>query len=141
MDLTTSLKICGSGLAAQRAKLDIVTSNLANVNTTRTPEGGPYRKKAIALAAESVTNNFDTTIKDAVRSVKIDEIKEDPNSVKMVYDPSHPDADAKGFVAMPNINIMLEMAEMITASRAYEACVTAFDSTKSMTMKTLEMGR
>jgi flagellar basal-body rod protein FlgC len=141
MDLTTSLKICGSGLAVQRAKLDIVTSNLANVNTTRTPEGGPYRKKIIALATETVTDNFDSTIKDAIRSVKIDEVKEDPNAIKMVYDPSHPDADPKGFVAMPNINIMVEMAEMITASRAYEACVTAFDSTKNMTLKALEIGR
>jgi len=141
MDLTTSLKICGSGLAAQRAKLDIITSNLANINTTRTPEGGPYRKKTIALAAETVADNFDSTIKEAVRSVRIDEVKEDTNGIKMVYDPSHPDADAKGYVAMPNINIMSEMADMITASRAYEACVTAFESTKNMTMKTLEMGR
>jgi flagellar basal-body rod protein FlgC len=141
MDLTTSFKICGSGLAAQRAKLDIITSNLANVNTTRTPEGGPYRKKTIALATEDVTGNFDSTIKEAVKSVRIDEVKEDANSIKMVYEPSHPDADTKGYVAMPNINIMSEMADLITASRAYEACVTAFESTKNMTMKTLEMGR
>jgi flagellar basal-body rod protein FlgC len=141
MDLTTSFKICGSGLAAQRAKLDVITSNLANANTTRTPEGGPYRKKTLALAAEDVTGNFDSTIKEAVRSVRIDEVKEDVNGIKMVYEPSHPDADTKGFVAMPNINIMSEMADLITASRAYEACVTAFESTKNMTMKTLEMGR
>jgi flagellar basal-body rod protein FlgC len=141
MDLTTSLKICGSGLAAQRAKLDIVTSNLANVSTTRTPEGGPYRKKTIVLSAEAINDNFDAKLRDVLKSVRIDEIKDDPNGVKMVHDPAHPDADAKGFVAMPNINIMVEMADMITASRAYEACVTAFDATKSMTLKTLEMGR
>ena len=141
MDLTTSLKICGSGLAAQRAKLEIVTSNLTNVNTTRTPEGGPYKKKTIAFATEEVADNFDSTIKEAVRSVKVDEVKEDINGIKMVYDPSHPDADTKGYVAMPNINVMAEMADMITASRAYEACVTAFEATKNMTMKTLEMGR
>jgi flagellar basal-body rod protein FlgC len=128
MDLTTSLKICGSGLAAQRAKLEIVTSNLTNVNTTRTPEGGPYRKKTIAFATEEV-------------AVKVDEVKEDVNGIKMVYDPSHPDADTKGYVAMPNINVMAEMADMMAASRAYEACVTAFEATKNMTMKTLEMGR
>jgi flagellar basal-body rod protein FlgC len=141
MDLTTSLKICGSGLAAQRAKLDIVTSNLANVSTTRTPEGGPYRKKTIVLSSEAINDNFDAKLRDILKSVKIDEIKDDPNGIKMVHDPAHPDADAKGFVAMPNINIMVEMADMITASRAYEACVTAFDATKSMTLKTLEMGR
>jgi flagellar basal-body rod protein FlgC len=141
MDVIRSFKICGSGLAAQRAKLDVVASNLANVSTTRTPEGGPYRKKAIALTAEEVDGNFDMSLKEAVKSVKIDEIREDPNGIKMVYDPSHPDADAKGFVAMPDINIMTEMADMIAASRAFEACVTAFDATKSMTLKTLEMGR
>jgi flagellar basal-body rod protein FlgC len=141
MDLMTSLKICGSGLAAQRAKLDIVTSNLANVHTTRTPEGGPYRKKTITLTAEAVDSHFNSTIRDAVKSVKIAEVKEDPNGIKMMYDPAHPDADAKGFVAMPNINIMTEMADMITASRAYEACVTAFDSIKNITLKTLDMGK
>ena len=141
MDLITSFKICGSGLAAQRAKLDIITSNLTNVNTTRTPQGGPYRKKIIVLSAEDVDKNFDSTLKDSVKSVKVDEIVDDPNGIKMVYDPAHPDADAKGFVAMPNINVMAEMADMIAASRAFEACVTAFDSTKSMTLKTLEMGR
>lgn len=141
MDLTTSFKICGSGLAAQRAKLDVVTSNLTNINSTRTPEGGPYRKKTVALAAENVEGNFDSTLKDVVKSVRVDEIKEDPNGVRMVYDPSHPDADPKGFVAMPNVNIMTEMADIISVSRAYEACVTAFDATKSMALKTLEIGR
>jgi flagellar basal-body rod protein FlgC len=141
MDLITTFKICGSGLAAQRAKLDVITSNLTNVNTTRTPEGGPYRKKIIVLSAEDVDKNFDSTLKDSVKSVRVDEIVDDPNGIKMVYDPAHPDADAKGFVAMPNINVMAEMADMIAASRAFEACVTAFDSTKNMTLKTLEMGR
>ena len=141
MDLMTSFKILGSGLAAQRAKLDIVTSNLANVNTTRTPAGGPYRKKSIAFTAENVAGNFDATMKEVVKSVKIAEIREDPNGVKMIYDPTHPDADAKGFVAMPDINVMVEMTNMMAASRAYEACVTAFDSTKKMALKTLEMGR
>lgn len=141
MDLIASFKICGSGLAAQRAKLDVVTSNLVNVNTTRTPEGGPYRKKAIAFAAENMDGNFDSTMKDVVKSVKVDEVREASNGIKTVYDPAHPDADAKGFVAMPDINIMVEMADMIAASRAYEACVTAFDATKNMTLKTLEMGR
>jgi flagellar basal-body rod protein FlgC len=141
MDLSTSFKICGSGLAAQRAKLDVVTSNLTNANTTRTPEGGPYKKKTVALAAENVEGNFDSALKDIVQTVKVDDIVEDPNGVKMVYDPAHPDADAKGYVATPNVNVMAEMADMIAASRAFEACVTAFDATKSMTLKVLEMGK
>ncbi|MCE5264255.1 MAG: flagellar basal body rod protein FlgC [Deltaproteobacteria bacterium] len=140
MDVNRSFKICGSGLAAQRAKMDVVSSNLANISTTRTPEGGPYKKKAVALSAEEVGGRFDSSLKEAVQSVKVDEITEDPK-VKMMYDPAHPDADAKGFVAMPDINLMSEMADMIAASRAFEACVTAFDATKSMALKTLEMGR
>lgn len=140
MDVNRSFKICGSGLAAQRAKMDVVSSNLANISTTRTPEGGPYRRKAVALSAEEVGGRFDSSLKEAVQSVKVDEVTEDPK-VKMMYDPAHPDADAKGFVAMPDINLMSEMADMIAASRAFEACVTAFDATKSMALKTLEMGR
>ena len=140
MDVNRSFKICSSGLAAHRAKLDVVSSNLANISTTRTPEGGPYRRKAVALAAEELGGRFDSSLKEAVKSVKVDEITEEPK-VKMMYDPAHPDADAKGFVAMPDINMMAEMADMIAASRAFEACVTAFDATKSMALKTLDMGR
>ena len=140
MDFMTTFQISGSGLSAQRAKLDIISSNIANVSTTRTPEGGPYRKKSIALAAEAVDGHFDATIKDAMKSVKIEAITEDP-TVKTVYDPSHPDADASGYVAMPNINIVTEMADMIAASRAYEAGVTALDATKNMMLKSLDIGR
>jgi flagellar basal-body rod protein FlgC len=141
MDFMTSFKICGSGLAAQRAKMDVVTSNLANVSTTRTAEGGPYKKKSVTLSTEDVENRFGTTMQDALKSVKVEAITEDPNAVKMTYDPSHPDANAKGYVAMPDINLVTEMADMIAAGRAYEACVTSFDATKNMYMKTLEMGK
>jgi flagellar basal-body rod protein FlgC len=141
MDFMTSYQILGKGLAAQRAKLDIISSNLANANTTRTPEGGPYRKKTLVLTAEPIEGRFDDIIQDALRSVKVEAISEDPKSVKTVYDPSHPDADAKGYVAMPDINVMMEMADMIAASRAYEAGVTALDATKNMTLKTLDIGR
>ncbi len=140
MDFITSFKICSSGLAAQRAKMDVTASNIANVETTRTQEGGPYRKKTIVLTSEPVADNFDSALKDAVKMVKVAEIVEDKD-VKMVYDPSHPDADKKGFVAKPNINLVMEMADMISASRTYEACVTAFDATKNMVLKTLEMGK
>jgi flagellar basal-body rod protein FlgC len=141
MDFLTSFKICGSGLAAQRAKMDVIASNLANVSTTRTEEGGPYKKKSVALAAESIENHFDAAMKDALNTVKVEEVKEDPNAVKMTYDPSHPDANASGYVAMPDINIVSEMADMIAAGRAYEACVTAFDATKNMSLKTLDIGK
>ena len=141
MDFLTSFKISGSGLAAQRAKLDVAASNLANVDTTRTAEGGPYRKKAVALAAEGVEGRFGSAVDEALRSVKIEAVVEVAGAFKRVYDPAHPDAAADGYVAMPDISVTKEMADLITASRSYEACVTAFDATKNMTLKTLEMGR
>lgn len=140
MDIFTSFRICSSGLTAQRAKMDVITSNLANVETTRTPEGGPYKRKTVVLAAEPVADAFGTALNAAVRAVKIDSIAED-GSVKMMYEPSHPDADDKGYVAKPNVNPIMEMADMITTSRNYEAIVTAFDATKNMALKTLDMGK
>jgi len=140
MDFLTSFKICSSGLATQRARMEVAASNLANVETTRTPEGGPYRRKTVVLSSEPVPDGFNAALKDAVKMVKIAAIVEEKN-VKMAHDPSHPDADAKGFVAKPDINPVMEMADMIAAGRSYEACVTAFDATKNMALKTLEMGR
>lgn len=140
MEFLTSFKICASGLAAQRAKMDVITSNLANVETTKTPEGGPYKKKTVVLSSEPVPGSFNATLKEAVRTVKVDRIDED-KSVKMIFDPTHPDADGKGYVAKPNISLVTEMTDMITTSRNYEACVTAFDATKSMVLKSLEIGR
>jgi flagellar basal-body rod protein FlgC len=141
MDFSTTFKICGAGLSAARARLDVVTSNLANVNTTKTEDGGPYKKKSVSLTSEPVEGKFDSVMADALKSVKVDAVTEDANAVKMTYEPGHPDADAKGFVAMPDINIMMEMANMITASRSFEANVTAFDATKNMALKTLELGK
>ena len=140
MDYMASFKICSSGLAAQRTKMDVITSNLANAETTQTPEGGPYKKKIVVLSSEALSGNFDAVLKDAVRIVKVEKIEED-KAVRMSYDPTHPDADGKGFVAKPNISLVMEMADMITTSRNYEACVTAFDATKNMAMKAMEIGR
>lgn len=141
MDTSTTFKICGDGLSAQRARLDIVASNLANVNTTRTIEGGPYRRKTLVLSAQDIEESFDSFLKSALKTVKAEEIVEDQSPGKKVYDPSHPDADSTGMVTLPNVNVMTEMAEMIAASRAYEACVTAFDATKNMALKSLEIGK
>ena len=141
MEFLTAFNICGSGLAAQRAKMDVIISNLANVNTTRTPEGGPYRRKIIVFSSEPVKGGFDEDLEDALRLVKVKDVVEDKDSIKMVFDPVHPDADEKGFVATPDINTVTEMADMIMAHRAYEACVTAFDATKNMAQKALELGK
>ena len=141
MDFSTSFKICASGLAAQRAKLDVVVSNLSNAGTTSTPEGGPYKRKRVVFSTETIKGPFNTVLKDALRTVKVKGVVEDKEGFKKIYDPGHPDADAKGMVAMPNVNVIQEMADMIMANRAYEASVTAFDATKNMALKTLEMGR
>ena len=143
MDFLTSFRICSSGFAAQRAKMDIVASNLANVDTTNTSEGGPYKRKIAVFSSENVKKrfNFGDKLKDAVKEVALKEVIEDKEGVRKVYNPSHPDADKQGNVAMPNVNVVMEMTDMITASRAYEACVTAFDATKNMALKTLDIGK
>lgn len=140
MDFSASFKICASGLFAQRTKMDAITSNIANVETTRTPQGGPYKKKTVVLSAQPLPGVFEETLQGAVSAVKVDRIEEDAG-VKMVYDPRHPDATADGYVAKPDINMMMEMAEMINAGRNFEACATAFDATKNMTLKVLEIGK
>ncbi len=143
MDFLTSFRVCSSGFAAQRAKMDIIASNLANVSTTSTPEGGPYKRKVAIFSSENVKQKFrfGDRLRDAVREVALKEVVEDGETVRKVYDPSHPDADQQGNVAMPNVNVIMEMTDMITASRAYEACVTAFDATKNMALKTLDIGK
>ncbi|RLC22513.1 MAG: flagellar basal body rod protein FlgC [Deltaproteobacteria bacterium] len=137
MDFMPAFQVCASGLAAQRAKMDVIISNLANVNTTRTPEGGPYKRKVIVFSSDPLKGSFD----DMMRKVKVEAVVEDKESVKMVFDPAHPDANSEGNVAMPDINTVTEMADMITANRAYEACVAAFDATKNMALKALELGK
>jgi flagellar basal-body rod protein FlgC len=141
MDFSIPFKICASGLAAQRAKMDVITSNLANVGTTNTPEGGPYKRKEVVLGSRDVVTEFDGRLRDVLQAVEVKEIVEDKKGVKLIYDPTHPDADEKGFVATPNINVVLEMAEMINVNRSYEACATAFDATKNMALKTLDIGK
>jgi len=141
MDFLTSFKICGDGLAAQRARMDVVASNLANASTTKTPEGGPYRRKVVSLSSQEVAGSFEDALQDSVRSVKVDQIREDAQGFRKVYDPSHPDADGKGVVTMPNVQPIVEMAELIAVNRAFEATVTAFDATKNMALKTLEIGK
>lgn len=140
MDFSASFKICSSGLRAQRARMDVITSNIANAETTRTAEGGPYKKKTAVLSSEPLAGSFGEALNNAAMAVKVEKIEED-SGVRMIYDPKHPDANPDGYVAKPDINLMMEMAEMITASRNYEACVTAFDATKNMTLKTFDIGK
>ncbi|MCL2670056.1 MAG: flagellar basal body rod protein FlgC [Syntrophaceae bacterium] len=142
MDFMTAYKISSAGLSVQRTRMDIISANLANISTTRTAEGGPYKKKHVTVAEEDVEGPFfDELMRNALKSVKVDTITEDVNAVKYVYEPGHPDADPDGYVAMPDINHMMEMAHMLGANRAYQAGVTALDATKNITMKALEIGK
>lgn len=142
MDLFSAMKIGASGMSLQRARMNAVSSNLANINTTRTPEGGPYRKKSVVAEAIPLEKGkFANSIDKAVRQVRVAEVKEDQTPPRMVYDPSHPDANELGYVAMPNVNMMEEMTDMINASRAYEANAMAVNTAKTMAQRAIELGQ
>lgn len=145
MDLFTSMQTSSTALTAERTRMNLVSSNLANANTTRTPEGGPYKRKDAVFTATPLQGGFGNTLdraaREHVRQVTVTEIKEDKNPPRLQFDPSHPDADAQGYVAMPNVNVVEEMADMINATRAYEANVMAAQAAKNMALKTLEIGR
>lgn len=142
MDLFSAMKISSSGMSLQRVRMNTISSNLANLNTTRTAEGGPYRRKmAVAEAAPMEGANFADALDHSIRQVKTVEIKEDKAPPRLVYDPSHPDADERGYVAMPNINLMEEMVDMINASRAFEANAAAARNARNMAQRALELGQ
>jgi len=143
MDFFSSMDISASALSAERTRMNLISSNLANVNSTRTPEGGPYKRKDAVFTATSAPGSFGAALGQATdaRRVEISQINEDQNPPRMQYEPTHPDADAAGYVAYPNINMVEEMADMISASRSYEANVTAVNAAKSMAIKTLDIGR
>lgn len=129
-------KVSASALEAQRQRMNVVASNMANVHSTRTDEGGPYRRKDVLFSAETVQSDSDT-----LTGVRIVDVVADSSPFRTVYDPGHPDADKDGYVSMPNINIIEEMVNIMMASRAYEASVSAFNMSKAMFLKTLELGR
>jgi flagellar basal-body rod protein FlgC len=138
-----SLRISASGLSAERLRMDTISSNIANVSTTRGENGQPYIRK-IAVFQENLNTELNKSTgkpEEKMLGVKAVGIEDDKSPLKKVYDPSHPDADEEGYVTMPNVNILNEMADMITATRAYEANVTAMNSEKSMFLKALEIGR
>lgn len=135
--------VSASGMEAQRFRMNIIASNLANVETTRTESGGAYRRKDIVFAAQG--EGFDGFLKQAMDGaapgVKIAGVIEDARPLKNVYEPAHPDANAEGYVAFPNINVAEEMVNMIAASRSYEANVTAFKATREMALQALDLGQ
>ena len=145
MDFMTALDIGVSGLSAERTHLNIIAMNLANAKTTRTAEGGPYQRKSVYVAAADVDSPFSKVMQSALgrelRGVRVEGIATDQRPSKMVYEPGHPDANEDGYVAYPDINVVEEMANMMTAQRGYEANVASIDTIKGMYMKALELGR
>lgn len=142
MDFFTSMDISASALAAERTRMNLISSNIANVNSTKTAEGGPYKRKDAVFAATPVADKFGSALNKAdARRVEVTQIVEDQKPPRLQYEPTHPDADPAGYVAYPNINVVEEMADMITATRSYEANITAAQAAKSMALKTLELGR
>ena len=145
MDFFDAIHASSSGLSAQRLRMNLISGNLANVNTTRTRAGGPYRRKEAIFAARPLEESFRKILADRQRKqlsiVEVDRVIEDSNSPVMKYDPQHPDADEKGYVAMPNINVMEEMVNMISATRGYEANVTALKAAKDMAATALTIGK
>ncbi len=145
MDFFDAINTSSSALSAQRLRMNLISGNLANVNTTRTRMGGPYRRKEAVFAAQPVNQSFSGILADRrnnkLSTVQVVEVVEDQNPPVLKYDPQHPDADEKGYVAMPNINLMEEMVNMISATRGYEANVTALKAAKDMALKALEIGR
>lgn len=148
MAMFHSLNISATGMTAQRLRMDILSENVANVKTTRTENGTPYVRKNVVFT-EKDSSSFQaaltTQLKLADRyignGVKVSSIVEDTETpMTVVYEPSHPDADENGYVTYPNVNVVTEMTDLIDASRAYEANVTAFNATKAMALKALEIG-
>ena len=145
MDFFDSLSISASGLTAQQLRMNVISSNLANINTTRTPEGGPYQRKEILFASEPIRPAFQdilhSQMSNKLSGVRVVGIADDPRPALMKYEPTNPEANAQGYVAAPNINLIEEMVNMISATRSYEAGITAINSTKNMALKALEIGR
>ena len=145
MNIFNALRVSSSGLTAQRLRMNLISCNLANINTTRTPQGGPYKRQEAVFAACSESRSFknmlDTEITGSRAGVEVVGVINDPRPSQTKYDPGHPDADEKGYVKLPNVNLIEEMVNMISATRSYEANVTAVNATKKMALKALEIGR
>lgn len=136
MDLFGALRISASALWAQRQRMNIIASNMANVYSTRTEQGGPYRRKDVIFSPFTIGG-----LGGQIEGVRVVEIVETEDPPKLIYDPSHPDARQDGYVEMPNVSVIEEMVNMMMSYRAYEASISTFNITKAMFLKTLELGR
>ena len=140
MNFLQSLEISASGLYAQRRRMDVIAGNLANIETTHTKKGGPYRRKMVVMSPKPV-EDFNKALTLQAEGVKIDDIVEDKSPFRKAYNPSHPDADKNGYLLKPNVDLVVEITNMLMARRAFEANISAIKSTKQMALKALEIGR
>jgi flagellar basal-body rod protein FlgC len=147
MSALSVLQIAGSGLTAQRLRMDVTASNIANAEATRTADGGPYRRESVVFTPRPASNGFRLLSTSPfgrgtiTQGVQVQSIVQDRTPPREVLDPNHPDADANGYVAFPNVDLVTEMTDMLSASRAYEANVTMINVAKNMAQRALEIGR
>ena len=154
MSFLSTINISGSGITAQHLRLDVISENVTNINTTRTEEGGPYRRKMVVFQAQNATRDAFRVAMDRARNgmvsnagfetsggVRVVEIAEDPSDFKLKYDPTDPDANEEGYVELPNVDLVKEITDAMAASQAYSADVTAFNVLKSVISSGLEIGR
>lgn len=151
MAFLSSFNIVGSGLTAQQLRLDVISENVTNINTTRTENGGAYRRKMVGLQSQGDRNPFRMALAksalfknqgyNTTGGVRVTEIVDDPSDLKLVYDPTHPDANENGYVELPNVDLVKEITDAMAATQAYSANVTALNSLKSVISKALEIGK
>jgi len=144
MDFFTSMNVSAAGLSVQRTRINVTSSNIANIETTRTPEGGPYLRRDVVVGAVPFSQTFDNIVEadinNQVHSAQVINVEADKAEPRLIYNPEHPDARPDGYVAMPNINPITEMVDLLTATRGYEANVSALRAAKSMAMEALKIG-
>jgi len=156
MNIFRIFNVAGAGMSAQRTRMSVISGNLANAETTRTPEGGPYRRRNVFFRSLPLREDFPSVLQTSssmplrltrensqadVNAVEVVKVSASTRAPRKVYDPQHPDADTEGYVSYPDINTMEEMTDLLSATRTYEANLTAFNTTKALVRKLLEMGR
>lgn len=147
MSFFNSINVSATGLTAERLRMDIISKNIANANTTRTASGAPYRRQVPVFREQGSGDSFEKVFAQAQGKyvggdgVEVASVEEDPRSFKKIYNPGHPDADDEGYVLMPNVEVVTEMINLISSSRGYEANVTSLNNAKQMYMKALEIGK
>ena len=141
MNLFTALDVNSGGLTAQRKRAEVASSNLANAQTTRTPGGGPYRRKDVVFETTGFADSLASALDPGVEGVRVSDVVEDPRPFDRRFEPGHPDADAEGYVTYPNVNVMEEMASLVEASESYQANIGVISILKTMINRTLDLGK